>query len=304
AVKLRKTYNFLIYSSRENRMDSSKVPLGEPSGPFLNYCDPGEIAAFALAINDDNPLYRDGRAVPPTYPVVPVFEAMRSLGQLPPEAMAGGRGGGHGEHDLYIRRPITPGMALHTTADRYAVVVSKAGMNVFTRLMSVDDDGQLVIEQYWSSIMVGEATGGNQGPDMPDHTFLEAARSRKVGTMSLPTTDDQTFRYAGASGDRSTIHVSDQAAIQSGRPRKFNQGALSLGIASRALVALAAGGDPSRITRVAVRFSRSAYPGDDIDVSVYDAGSTAEGQHAYAFETASLGNTVLKNGWVEVTPAT
>jgi hypothetical protein len=35
-------------------MGTSKVPLGEPSGPFLNYCDPGEIAAFALAINDDS----------------------------------------------------------------------------------------------------------------------------------------------------------------------------------------------------------------------------------------------------------
>jgi acyl dehydratase len=284
-------------------MDSSKVPLGEPSGPFVNYCDPGEIAAFALAINDDNPLYRDGRAVPPTYPVVPVFDAMRSLGQLPAEAREGGRGGGHGEHDLYIRRPISPGMALHTTADRYAVVVSKAGMNVFTRLMSVDDDGQLVIEQYWSSIMTGQATGGNQGPDMPDHTFPEQARARKVGTMSLPTTRDQTFRYAGASGDRSTIHVSDQAAIRSGRPRKFNQGACSLGIASRALVALAAGGEPGRIKRVAVRFSRYAYPGDDIDVSVYDVGPTADGLRAYAFEAASQGDTVLKNGWVEVSPA-
>ena len=285
-------------------MDSSKVPLGEPSGPFLNYCDPGEIAAFALAINDDNPLYRDGRAVPPTYPVVPVFEAMRSLGQLPAEAMEGGRGGGHGEHDLYIRRPITPGMALHTTADRYAVVVSKAGMNVFTRLLSTDDDGELVIEQYWSSIMTGQATGGNQGPEMPDHTFPEQARSRKIGTMSIPTTHDQTFRYAGASGDRSSIHVSDHAAIQGGRPRKFNQGALSLGIATRALVALAAGGDPARITRVAVRFSRYAYPGDDIDVSVYDVGPTADGQHAYAFEVDSVGNTVLKNGWIEVSPIT
>jgi acyl dehydratase len=284
-------------------MDSSKVPLGEPSGPFLNYCDAGEIAAFALAINDDNPLYRDGRAVPPTYPVVPVFEAMRSLGQLPPEARAGGRGGGHGEHDLYIRRPIAPGMALHTTADRYSIVVSKAGMNVFTRLLSVDDDGQLVIEQYWSSIMVGQAAGGNQGPEMSDHTFPESARARKVGTMSLPTTHDQTFRYAGASGDRSIIHVSDQAAIRGGRPRKFNQGALSLGIASRALVALAAGGDPRRITRVAVRFSRYAFPGDDIDVSVYDAGPAGDGGHAYAFEAASSGEVVLKHGWVEVTPA-
>jgi len=284
-------------------MDSSKVPLGEPSGPFLNYCDAGEIAAFALAINDDNPLYRDGRAVPPTYPVVPVFEAMRSLGQLPPEAMARGRGGGHGEHDLYIHQPISPGMALHTTADRYAVVVSKAGMNVFTRLMSVDDDGHLVIEQYWSTIIVGEVTGGNQGGQMPGHAFPEQARARKVGTMSLPTTPDQTFRYAGASGDRSSIHVSDQAAIRSGRPRKFNQGALSLGLASRALVALAAGGDPRRIKRVAVRFSRYAYPGDDIDVSVYDAGPAAEGLHAYAFEAASAGQAVLKNGWVEVSPS-
>jgi len=284
-------------------MDSSKVPLGEPSRPFLNYCDPGEIAAFALAINDDNPLYRDGRAVPPTYPVVPAFDAMRSLGQLPPEATAGGRGGGHGEHDLYLHRPISPGMALHTTADRYAVVVSKAGMNVFTRLMSVDDDGQLVIEQYWSSIMTGEAAGGNQGPEMPDHSFPEEARARKVGTMSLPTTHDQTFRYAGASGDRAIIHVSDRAAgSRGGRPGKFNQGALSMGLASRALVALAAGGEPGRITRIAVRFSRYAYPGDDIDVSVYDVGPTADGLHAYAFEAASVGNTVLKNGWVEVAP--
>jgi len=24
-------------------MDSSKVPLGEPSGPFVNYCDPGWV---------------------------------------------------------------------------------------------------------------------------------------------------------------------------------------------------------------------------------------------------------------------
>jgi acyl dehydratase len=177
-------------------------------------------------------------------------------------------------------------------------------MNIFTRLMSVDDDGQLVIEQYWSAIIVGEATGGNQGAEMPDHTFPEAARSSKVGTMSLATTKDQTFRYAGASGDRSSIHVSDQAAIQSGRPRKFNQGALSLGIASRALVALAAGGEPGRITRLAVRFSRYAFPGDEIDVSVYDAGPTANGRHGYAFEAASAGQVILKNGWVEVTPAT
>src|SRR3978361_2246863 len=105
-------------------MDTTKVPLGEKSGPFANYCDPDEIAAFALAINDDNPLYQDGRAVPPTYAVVPVFDAFRSIATPPAESMENGRGGGHGEHELIYHKPITPGMTLHTTADRYAVITS------------------------------------------------------------------------------------------------------------------------------------------------------------------------------------
>jgi acyl dehydratase len=284
-------------------MDSTKVPLGEKAGPSANYCDPDEIIAFALAINDDNPRYLDGSAVPPTYPVVPVFDVFRSTVQLPPEAREGARGGGHGEHDLYIRRPITPGMVLHTTAELYAVETSKAGMNVFTKLTSLDDDGQPVIEQYWSSIMVGAVTGGNQGPAMPGHAFPEEARSKLVGTVSLSTTRDQTFRYAGASGDRSIIHISDQAARAMGQPGKFNQGACTLGVASRALVALTADGDPGRIRRVAVRFSRYAFPGQDIEVSVYDAGPTADGLQAYAFEAASGGQMVLRHGLVEVAPA-
>jgi len=32
-------------------------------------------------------------------------------------------------------------------------------------------------------------------------------------------------------------------------------------------------------------------------------GPTADGLRAYAFEAASQGDTVLKNGWVEVSPA-
>ena len=72
-------------------MDSTKVPLGEKYGPVANYCDPDEIAAFALAINDDNPMYQDGTAVPPTYAVVPVFEVFRSVPPVPAEASIGGR---------------------------------------------------------------------------------------------------------------------------------------------------------------------------------------------------------------------
>jgi acyl dehydratase len=283
-------------------MDSTKVPLGEKLGPFANYCDADEIAAFALAINDDNPLYQDGLAVPPTYAVVPVFEAFRSVPQPPADAMASGRGGGHGEHELIIHKPITPGTVLHTTADRYSVVVSKAGMNIFIRLISVDDAGETVLEQYWSSIALGPVTGGTQGGPMLDHTFPEDARGRLVGAMTVAATRDQTFRYAGASGDRAIIHVSEQAAVGMGQPGKFLQGACTLGLASRALVALAAGGDPRRIRRVAVRFSGYVFPQKDIEVSVYEVGTTTDGRTAYAFEGISEGRVVLRHGRIEIDP--
>jgi acyl dehydratase len=284
-------------------MDTTKVPLGEKSGPFDNFCDPDEIAAFGLAINDDNPRYQDGSAVPPTYAVAPVFEAFRSIPQLSAEAMVGGRGGGHGEHVLIYHKLITPGMTLHTTADRYAVVTSKAGMNVFVRLLSVDDAGETVLEQYWSTINVGEVTGGDQGGPVPDHTFPEDARSRLVGSRTITSTRDQTFRYAGGSGDRAIIHVSDQAATRMGQSGKFLQGMLSLGMSSRVLVELAAGGDPSRIRHVAVRFAGYVFPQKDIEVSVYEIGALPNGRTAYAFEGVSEGRTVLRHGRIEVDPA-
>jgi acyl dehydratase len=117
--------------------------------------------------------------------------------------------------------------------------------------------------------------GEARGPSAPDHTFSEAARSRPVGRVTLPTTPDQTFRYAGASGDRSPLHVSDEAARQSGFPRKFNQGLLTLGLVAKGLVELAAAGEPDRVAPVATRFAAPAFPGGPIELAVYDAGDGA-----------------------------
>jgi acyl dehydratase len=284
-------------------MDSTKVPLGVTNGPVTSYVDPDEVVAFARAINDENPAYLEHGAVPPTWPVTPALPVMMPLANLPDAATSERTGGVHGEHDLFIRKPIVPGMRLHTTGERVSVVVSKAGMNVFPRLVSVDDDGDVVVEQYWSTLSMGPVTGDSQGPPPPDHLFPDDARQRLVGTMSLFTTRDQTFRYAGASSDRAPMHVNDAIAQSMGFPKKFNQGLCTLGVSTRALVDLAAGGDPRRITRVAVRFASLAFPGDDIEVSVYDIGETDDGNHAFAFEADSAGRGVLRHGRVEVEPA-
>jgi len=284
-------------------MDTTLVPLGPPADPVAAFCDKDEIYAFALAINDDNPLYLSGAAVPPTYAVVPVFRAYLDLASLPAPAAVGMRGGVHSEHDLYIHSPIQPGTHLRTVAERWSVTTSKPGMGVAVRLTSTDDHGALVLEQYWSTLFLGEVTGGDQGPVLADHSFPDTARDRPVGTAVVHTTRDQTYRYAGASGDRAIIHVSDESASAMGFPRKFNQGLGTLGVTSRGLVELAAGGDPRRVRRIAVRFSAPTFPGDDIEVSVFEAGRTVDGRLAYAFEAVSAGRTVLRHGRIEVDPS-
>src|SRR3984957_2087852 len=281
-------------------MDSTKVPLGVRSAVRDKYLDADNVVAYALASNDENPLYLSGEAVPPLFAVVVAWDAFIGAAPLPPEAVEGARGGVHGEHDLYIRKPMVPGSWLHTVSERSAVVCSKAGMNVFVELVSTDDDGEVVLEQYWSALMRGEVTGGDQGSPPPVHPVPAGARQDLVGTVSLPTTRDQTFRYAGASGDRSPMHVDDEVARSFSFPRKFNQGLCTLAVTSRGLIDLAADGDPRRVRRIATRFSAVVHPGNAIDLSVHETDGSADGSRIFTFEASSDAKVVLRHGLVEV----
>jgi acyl dehydratase len=283
-------------------MDSLRVPLGIPSEVHHTYVDPDNVVAYALASNDNNPFYLDGQAVPPLFAVVVAWTAFRDIGPPPPEATEGATGGVHGEHDLRLHKPVVPGTWLHTEGQYSGVTCSSAGMNVFSKLVSSDDRGDVVYEQYWSSLYRGPVTGGDRGERPPDHSFPESARARPVGSVELPTTRDQTFRYAGASGDRSPMHVDDEVARSFGFPRKFNQGLCTLAVASRGLIELAAEGDPRRVRRIATRFSAPVFPGDSVEVSVYDTDSASGAVRVYAFEAVSNGQTALRHGLVEVGP--
>jgi len=281
-------------------VDSLKVPLADPSGICHTYIDPDHVVAYALATNDENPLYLEGLAVPPVFAAVVAWKAFWGVPPIPEEALAGTVGGVHGEHDIRIHKPVEVGGWCHTVGELHAVVCSSAGMNVYMRLSTTDDDGAEVLEQYWSLLHRGRVTGGNRGTPPPDHTFPAEARSRPTGSALLETTRDQTFRYAGVSGDHNPMHVNDEAARSRGFPRKVNQGLCTLGIVSRGLVDLTAAGDPRRVRRIAVRFSSPVFPGDPIELSVYDNATDSENSHSYAFEAASNGGVVLRHGLVEV----
>jgi hypothetical protein len=68
-----------------------------------------------------------------------------------------------------------------------------------------------------------------------------------------------------------------------------------MAMCSQAVVQRACDGDPARLARLAVRFAANVFPGNDVEVQLYELGDGA-----YGFEATSAGATVIKNGRAEV----
>ena len=262
--------------------------------------DADRARAYAAATNDDNPAYTSGKYAPPVFGVVPTWEAilLASADVVPPEAMMMIV---HGEQDMHFHRPLTPGRTLRTRAEAFSVRVAGSGTRFTIRTVSVDgDDGDPVLEQYVTMFVRGMSDGESAGPDKPDHTFPDDARGRPVGEHTVHVDDDQTFRYRDASGDMMPIHVDDNFARSVGLPGIIAHGLCTMAMTSQAVLQTVAGGDPSRLKRLAVRFAANVFPGNDVETSVYEAGTSDDGNKVYAFEATSQGDLVIKNGLAEV----
>jgi acyl dehydratase len=273
--------------------------LGQTSDPITADIDADRAKAYAAATNDDNPAYESGKYAPPVYGVVPVFDALgaTSAGLIPPDLLMFIV---HGEQDMHFHQPLVPGARLVTRVTPESVRVGGSGTRVTLRTDSVDADGAPVLTQYFTVFVRGMSDGESGGPDKPGHDFPEAARSAPVGEpFVVHVDDDQTFRYRDASGDQMPIHVDDAFAKSVGLPGIIAHGLCTMAMCSQAVVKTVCDGDPARLKRLAVRFAANVFPGNDVEVQLYDAGS-ADGRRAFAFEATSAGAVVIKNGWAEV----
>lgn len=276
-------------------IDLSK--LGSRSEPVRFTIEPERAIEYAAATNDPNPAYTSGKYAPPVFAVVPAFDAVTQVGAstIPPEAALMVV---HGEQDIHLARALVPGDTLETVAEAYSVRVASSGTRVTFRTSSTVD-GSPVVEQYLTLFIRGMTDGESGGPDKPDHTFPESARADKVGEFSVHVDDDQTFRYSKASGDNMPIHLDEAVAKSVGLPGIIAHGLCTMAMCSQAALSLTAGGDPAALKRLAVRFSKNVFPGNDVVTSVYAAGER-DGRKLYAFEADSAGVSVITNGWAEI----
>jgi acyl dehydratase len=272
--------------------------LGTTTSPSTTTIDPDRAKRYAAATNDDNPAYTSGKYAPPVFGVVPTWDSVGALvAQLiPPEALMMVV---HGEQDMHYHQPLVPGMALVTRADAHSIRVGGSGTRLTARLLSDDESGQPVLEQFNTIFIRGMSDGESGGPDKPRHDLDDAVRANVVGEYTVHVDDDQTFRYREASGDEMPIHIDAEFAKSVGLPGIIAHGLCTMAMCSQAVVQTVAGSDPARLKRLAVRFAANVFPGHDVVTTIYDGGER-NGRHLHPFEAASAGAVVIKNGLAEV----
>ena len=253
------------------------------------------IAEYAAATNDPIPAHRSGDTAPPVFAVVPVFEAMMMpvIDVVPMDIF--GRVV-HGEQDFHFHRPIRPGDILLSRARAIGYEGRENGTTITIQIECRTDGGELVNEQYLTAFFRNIDVGTRVGQSGPAHKFDPArAAEPTVAAVSQHMDDDQTFRYAPASGDPVPLHLDTEVAKDAGLPGIIAHGLCTMAMSSWAVLTEVAGSDVHRLKRFAVRFSALVFPGDDIETRIWRIG-TADGDTSYAFRTERGTDLVLTDG--------
>ena len=258
-------------------------------GPFPGHLAPEAIAAYAAATGDQTTAVLDGRAVPAVFPVILVFTPQGAARADVPEAVwQRVRGGVHGEHDIVLHRPLAPGERLDTSSWISAVRTSRAGTQIVVQFEQVDADGAVVVEQWWTMVLLGLHGVADLGAMPADHRFPEDARARPLGSVSQHIDEDVAHRYAEVSGDWSAHHFNIEVARAAGFDFVFTHGLCTMAICTHRLLDLLGVDDPGRVCRVAVRFTSPTPLDSELTVKAFGIN-----ENSCAFEAAANGTTTI-----------
>jgi acyl dehydratase len=228
----------------------------------------------------------------PVFAIVPVWETIAPASRSVASDGARQRVV-HYEQDLLLHRPIVAGMKLRSRATPVALLARPKGTSLVIHTETRTEDGTLVNEQFVTEFFRGIEVDQSLGERAPDHR--READGEPLGEVSVTVAADQSERYAAASGDDFAIHLDDEFARSVGLPGRVVHGLCTMALAGRSALSALEIDDPSRVRRLAVRFSAPLFPGETLTTHVWRTNGGA------AFESFnSSGTPVLKDGLLDL----
>jgi acyl dehydratase len=229
----------------------------------------------------------------PVFAILPVWETIAPASKSVASEEARKRVV-HYEQDMLLHRPIEAGLTLVSRATPVSLLGRPNGTSLVIKTETRTEEGELVNEQYVTEFFRGVETLQSVGERAPAHR-LDANGQPPLAAVTYDVADDQTVRYAEASGDHFAIHLDDEFARAVGLPGRIVHGLCTMALAGRAVLEAAGVDDSSRVKRLAVRFSAPLFPGEAVTTRVWQQNG------GYGFETVNgEGTPVLKDGRAEL----
>ncbi|OFW59868.1 MAG: hypothetical protein A2W01_12110 [Candidatus Solincola sediminis] len=239
--------------------------VGKEMAPLEYVYQPRDVMLYALGIGagwqpeELKFVYENGLQVLPMFGVIPPFPALIGL--------VGVEGVDinlvmlvHGEQYLEVRKPI-PTQGKLVSKPKISHVYDKTkGAIIEIDVDTVDESGELVFFNCFSSFIRGEGGfGGERGPE-PGNEPPDREPDKVVEQATLPI---QAMIYR-LSGDYNPLHVDPAIANMAGFDRPILHGLCTFGFAGRAVLGAFCDNDPGKFKAIKVRFSRPVFPGDTI----------------------------------------
>ena len=253
------------------------------------------IEKYARATNDENSRYISEDVVStPVFPVVPAFDSFMSA-TMDPELGADLMRLVHGSEEHVLHGAIRPGDTLQIDPVLESVETKETGETFTIAAPIKNQEGELVAEVRGTMFIRGTGSGARSATGTGEESAPEV-----VYEETTKVDEDQTHRYAEASGDHNPIHTDENVAKMAGLPGIINHGMCTMAIAAKGAVNGLAAGDPERIKKVSVRFTKPVIPGQELTTKFWKTSESGD-VTTYGFETYNpAGQAVIKGGVVEV----
>ncbi|HUU80726.1 MAG TPA: MaoC/PaaZ C-terminal domain-containing protein, partial [Acidobacteriota bacterium] len=269
--------------------------IGEKIGPVTRQYAWKDVVLYALGVgagfDDLQYCYEHELKVIPSFSIASVFEFMAEAGMNSNADLSGIL---HGEQDIYFHNPI-PTEGTLTTEGAITHMYDKGpekGALVVAEADTYHSNGQKLYTNIFTIFCRKDGGfGGEPGPsevvEFPDRPpdFEEKA-------FPLP---DQPLIYR-LSGDIFGLHVDPEFASRSGFEKPIMHGLCTHGYACRAVIKKLFPGEPERMSRFRVRFSRALYPGVPISTQIW---KIDEGKALFRTINDENGEAVIDHGIVE-----